>query len=177
MALGRPLRSLWLFECYRRARRRLWSPQRPQLGHGHQAPAPFVEARTGLPVSLEEQLRKLLGGWRRREGRLPTLAEVSAAMGWAAEWVWAWRAEHCEGPLWSELVTAMGWPRRVGVATVRALRDAGWAIFTNEARSLDVAGGLGQLHTAPAGGTTAGQGPGPDGQAGHWTSLSPNQFP
>lgn len=39
------------------------------------------------PVTLgpEDQLKKLLADWRRREGRLPTLPEVSAAMGWAPE--------------------------------------------------------------------------------------------
>ena len=208
-----------------------------------------------LTLSLDDQLKRLLADWRRREGRLPTLAEVSAAMGWApeearrqvaalgarrpdkgtddqappqpkqgpgqkgpgqkeavgrpadrlaraawyalrreghtpteaavrgrvatwaeskaarkaraerarqlveadgaraAEWVRAWRAEHGEGPLWSELCTAMGWPRRVGEATIRALRDAGWVTFTEETRSLDVPCGAGHQPGAGADGT------------------------
>jgi hypothetical protein len=204
------------------------------------------------PVTLgpEDQLKRLLADWRRREGRLPTLAEVSAAMGWApeearrraaalgacrpdkgtddraparpeqgpeqkeaagppadrlaraawyalrreghtpteaavrgrvatwaeskaarkaraerarqlveadgaraAEWVRGWRAEHGEGPLWSELCAAMGWPRRAGEAAIRVLREDGWVTFTKETRSLDVPCGAGHQPGAGADGT------------------------
>lgn len=129
--------------------------QLEQEGHGQQG----QEQGPGAPSPPADRLGRAAWHALRREGNTPAEAAVRGRVAtWAKSKVA--RRPGPSAPASSPKPTGPGQRSEYepNKATVRALRNAGWAIFTNKARSLDVPGGPGQLPSAAARGTTAGQG-------------------